>query len=80
MSVPINDLNNFKRHNEDIGLTDKNAIILAVNRGLNPGAGVQKMSFQQEKKPFFFHEKFFEYFTAIILRLLLLIIVQIFFK
>ena len=58
MSVPINDLNNFKRHNEDIGLTDKNAIILAVNRGLNPGAGVQKMSFQQEKNHVFFRKNF----------------------
>ena len=46
MSVQINDLNNFKRHNEDIVSTDKKAIIMAVNWGLNPRAGIYIMSYK----------------------------------
>ncbi len=68
MSVPINDLIKFGKSFDNIGSTDKKAIIMAVNWGSNPGAGVQIMSFQQEKKPCFFHENFFEYYTAIKLR------------
>jgi hypothetical protein len=43
---------------EVIASTDKNGNKMAVNWGSNPGAGVQKMSFQQEKKPCFFKKYF----------------------
>jgi hypothetical protein len=48
----------LRDHFDKIGLTDKKGNKMAVNRGLNPGAGVQIMSFQQEKKPVFFIKYF----------------------
>jgi hypothetical protein len=51
-------LNKIKDYNVVKAPTDKKTNILAVNWGSNPGAGVQKMSFQQEKKPCFFIKNF----------------------
>jgi len=42
---------------------------LAVNWGLNPGAGVKKHVFNRRKQRFY-EKKFFEYYTAKILRFL----------